>query len=135
MMVQRTNLVLPTGVPRACRLRFRICFAALAAATMAFHVGNAGGEPPPSDSSAAVAARGAGYVPGELLVKLGSSPARLQTANSPHDLVGATVLGSFPAIGWEHVRLPEGMTVGQGIKAYLALPGVLAAEPNYTLEL
>src|SRR5438128_12579793 len=135
MMVQRTNLVLPTGVPRACRLRFRICFAALAAATMAFRVGNAGGQLPPSDTSPVLAARVAGYVPGELLVKPGSGPARLQTANSPHNLVGATVLRSFPAIGWEHVRLPEGMSVGRGIKAYLALPGVLAAEPNYTLEL
>src|SRR5262249_6486360 len=53
---------------------------------------------------------------------------------SPHDVVGAAVLRSFGAIGWEHVRLPNGMTVGKGIKAYLALPGVLAAEPNYVLE-
>src|SRR5205823_5986584 len=76
-----------------------------------------------------------GYVPGELLVKLGSGPSRLQTANSPHNLVGATVLRTFPAVGWQHVRLPEGMSVREGIEAYLALPGVVAAEPNYTLEL
>jgi subtilisin family serine protease len=75
-----------------------------------------------------------GYVEGQLLVKLLDSPAKSQIAISPHDIVGATVLRRFSAIGWEHVRLPEGMGVSEGIRAYLALPGVLAAEPNYTLE-
>jgi subtilisin family serine protease len=79
-------------------------------------------------------ASGGGYAEGELLVKLLDGPAKSQIAISPHAVVGATVVRRFPAIGWEHVRLPSGMSVSQGIKTYLALPGVLAAEPNYTLE-
>jgi len=116
------------------RVRWPICFSALVAVPLAFHTIDAGGQQPPPVSSPHLAVRGAPYVEGELLVKLGAGQTKPQIATSPHTAVGATLLRSFPAIGWEHIRLPEGMTVSQGIKAYLALPGVLAAEPNYTLE-
>src|ERR1043166_3645212 len=88
-------------------LRSRICFDALLVVTLAFHAIDASGQQPSASDSRA--ARGAAYVEGELLVKLAGGEAKPQVATSPHNAVGATVLRRFPAIGWEHVRLPEGM--------------------------
>src|SRR5881296_2137558 len=116
------------------RPRSRICFGALVAISITVHFAEARGQQPPATNFPTPAASGGHYVEGELLVKLFGGRAKSQIATSPHAVVGATVLRSFPAIGWEHVRLPDGMAVSEGIKAYLALPGVLAAEPNYTLE-
>src|SRR5919197_6579665 len=110
------------------------CFGGLVPVTLGFSMIDASGQQPPPVSTPAVTARDTANVAGELLVKLGSRGVKLQVAVSPHTIVGATVLRSFPAIGWEHVRLPEGMAVSQGIKAYLALPGVLTVEPNYIVE-
>src|SRR6266536_3888122 len=113
------------------RLRSRICFGALVAVSIAVHIAEAGGQQQPATNSPTLPARGGDYVEGELLVKFSGGPLKPQIATSPHTVMRATLLRSFPAIGWDHVRLPEGMTVGQGIKGFLALPGVLAAEPNY----
>src|SRR6266705_4086409 len=134
MKSQETNRIAVAAVSFTGR-RWRICCGALVVVTLTFHIINSGGQQPTPLRSVPAAAASAGYAAGELLVKVGRPGASLQMASSPHDTVGATVLRSFPAIGWDHVRLPEGMTVGQGIKAYLALTGVLAAEPNYALEL
>src|SRR6516164_8331036 len=120
-----TNRIPLARASLACGLRSRICLRALVAATLTLHILYAGGQQPRPTSSPAVTAGGRRYVEGELLVKLLDRPAKAQIAPSPHGSIGATVLRRFPAIGWEHVRLPAGMSVSDGIKAYLALPGVL----------
>jgi subtilisin family serine protease len=133
MKSQEPNPGALAGVSPACPLRWRTSFQALVAVMLSLWAISVAGEQLPSTGSSTVPARGH-YVEGELLVKLVGGGVRPQIAVSPHTIVGATVLHTYPAIGWEHVRLPEGMTVGQGIKAYLSWPGVLAVEPNYTLE-
>src|SRR6266404_117494 len=135
MKSQETNRIPLWAVSPHCRLHSLDHLVSLVVVTLTFLILNAGAQQPkPLNSGAIVAAR-AGYAAGELLVKVGRHGASLQMVTSPHDTVGATVLRSFPAIGWEQVRLPAGLTVGQGTRAYLALPGVLAVEPNYALEL
>src|ERR1043166_9471907 len=87
------------------RLCSQIRFGALVAITFAFHTLEAVGQQLPATNSAPLT-RGAKYVGGELLVKLVGGEAKAQIAISTHGIVGATVLHSFSAIGWEHVRLP-----------------------------
>jgi hypothetical protein len=126
MKSQETNRTSLVAVSLARGLRSQISFGAMVAATLAFHVVDAGGQQSPATTLLPRPAGGAHYAEGELLVKLVGGQAKLQIATSTHAVVGAEVLRTFPAIGWEHVRLPEGMSVSEGIKAYLGLPGVLA---------
>lgn len=70
------------------------------------------------------------YVEGELLVKFGSSPLS-ESARSMNAQVGSETLREFPFIGWQHVRLPEEMSVAEGIERYKLIGGVLAVQPNY----
>ena len=74
------------------------------------------------------------YVEGELLVKFqaGASPQRPRMANAQ---VGARMIRDFAPLHWQHVRLPKGMSVSEGLARYRKLPGVLAAQPNYTYKL
>jgi hypothetical protein len=70
------------------------------------------------------------HVPGELLVKFrkGVSQASI---NSIHALMGSTVIKKHKAIGVQHIKLREGMTVEAAQKAYSAYPEVVYVEPNY----
>jgi len=68
------------------------------------------------------------YVSGELLIKfksLNSSP-RENLAQ-----VGLETIGSFSTLGWQHVRLPPAMTVGEGMVRYRRLSGVESVQPNF----
>ncbi|BCM89738.1 thermophilic serine proteinase [Abditibacteriota bacterium] len=79
---------------------------------------------------------------GELLVKFGSTAPNSLTAirSNIHSIrtksltinsrIGATELQSFGSIGWQLVKLPDGMSVEEGIKFYESQPGVADAEPN-----
>jgi subtilisin family serine protease len=69
------------------------------------------------------------YVKGEILVRFKDGPFGLAAAEI-HRQIGSWVIRSFPHIGWQHVRLPTGMTVSEAVLAYLEFPGVRAAEPN-----
>ncbi len=73
------------------------------------------------------------FAEGELLVKL--RPGTGMAAPSPHARMGATVIRSFEAIGWQHVRLPRGMTVSEGLARYRQLPEVACVERNSACEL
>ena len=74
------------------------------------------------------------HVEGELLVKFegGASSSFALAANAQ---IGASVAEDIPFIGWQHVRLPKGMTVGEALEQYRKLPGVVAAQPNYIYHL
>src|SRR5262245_24009314 len=74
------------------------------------------------------------YVEGELLVKFRGGPkgadARAAQRNMRHE-----VKRDFDLIGWQHIRLPKGMTVEEGLTKYRKLPQVLAVAPHGTLFL
>lgn len=74
------------------------------------------------------------YVEGELLVKFRGGPRSDQAAQArqtfQHD-----VLRHFDRVGWQHVRLPAGLSVTRALADYPRHPGVLAAEPNYVFHL
>src|SRR6516225_10701221 len=66
------------------------------------------------------------FVPGEFLCKL-SDEAAAKSSQGSTEQKGARVIHNFSSIGWKHVRLPQGMTVSEGIAFYQKLPGVVAA--------
>ena len=68
------------------------------------------------------------YSAGELLVKFNAD-----NSNPREKLarVGLETIGSFSALGWQHVRLPPGMTVEEGIARYRNLSGVESVQPNF----
>src|SRR5688500_13802283 len=70
------------------------------------------------------------YAEGELLVKF-KGGARSHAAEVTRERMKHVVKRRFDFIGWQHIRLPEGMSVEQGLARYKAMPEVLAAEPNY----
>jgi len=74
-----------------------------------------------------------GYRDGVLLVKWQDGPESYAAA-AGNAVIGSTVKRNFNAIGWQHVRLPEGMSVRDGMEAYRALGTVLAVEPDGTIE-
>jgi len=77
---------------------------------------------------------GLGYAEGELLVKFGEGP-RSRQAATINSVLGCSAIKSFPRVGWQHVRLPAGMSVSEAVVLYVNSPGVLAAEPNGYLSL
>lgn len=68
------------------------------------------------------------YAAGELLLKFDASD------SNPRETlgrVGLETIGSFLALGWQHVRLPLGMTVEEGIARYRSLSGIESVQPNF----
>jgi subtilisin family serine protease len=66
-------------------------------------------------------------------VKWTDAPASQASAEG-NAQIGSTVIRNFNAIGWQQVKLPEGMTLAEGIQAYKALGTVLAVEPNLAMS-
>ena len=73
------------------------------------------------------------YAAGELLVKWKDGPDSYAAALG-NASIGAAVQRDFSAIGWQWVRLPEGMSVHEGLEAYRKLDTVLAVEPNGAIQ-
>jgi subtilisin family serine protease len=87
-----------------------------------------------SSGAAPVAASSAGepvrWVPGELLVSF--HPAETRGARrEAHATLGAGLVERLASIGVDHVRLPQGVSVAEGLRAYAADPSVATVEPNY----
>src|SRR5205085_8062648 len=55
----------------------------------------------------------------------------MQRARALHAQVGATLVREFAFAPWQQVRLVKGMTVATALARYRALPGGVAAQPNY----
>jgi len=73
------------------------------------------------------------YVEGELLVKYrGSVPEAARALGLGE--IGARKLREFAGIGVEHVKLPAGMAVEEGLSVFRANPDVEYAEPNYIVK-
>ena len=69
----------------------------------------------------------------ELLItfKPGTTESRCQAI---HQAVGARLLSRMLGGRIAHVKLPPGQTLAQGQAAYVQFPEVVAAEPNYPVE-
>ncbi len=89
----------------------------------ASHAGDGTNGGTPSKSSG-------GYVPGEILVKF-KPRVRLSALSGYLDRYGLRFLRSFPIIGVEHLKLPEGFDVPTAIQKMEADPNVEYVEPNY----
>ena len=68
------------------------------------------------------------YAAGELLVKFHGDNSNLREKAAR---VGLETIGSFSTVGWQHVRLPPGMTVVEGIARYRSGSGVEIVQPNF----
>jgi len=73
------------------------------------------------------------YKAGEILVKFRSGAYETRESDT-HRLLGAKMMKRVGPGGIERVKLPEGMSVEEAIKAYEATPGVEYAEPNYLVR-
>ncbi|MCI0542015.1 MAG: S8 family serine peptidase, partial [Verrucomicrobiales bacterium] len=73
------------------------------------------------------------YAERELLVKWKDGPDSYAAAVGNAE-IGSAVKRNFNEIGWQHVQLPEGLSVRDGIEAYQALGTVSAVEPNGIIE-
>jgi subtilisin family serine protease len=74
----------------------------------------------------------------EVLIKIdkgslneASRAASVESVRAAHARVGARVVEEFAPLGWQRVKLPQGLSVEEAIKLYRATPGVAAAQPNY----
>src|SRR5438128_9941050 len=74
------------------------------------------------------------YAEGELLVKWQDGPESYAAAIG-NAAIGSTVKRNFNEIGWQHVKLPQDMSVRDGIKAYRALGTVMAVELNCVMAI
>jgi len=74
------------------------------------------------------------YVPGEILVKF-KPQTRLSALSGHIQQHGLASLQSFSAIGVDHLKLPEEMTVEEALKLLQSDPNVEYAEPNYTYRI
>ena len=70
------------------------------------------------------------YVPGELLIKY-KPEVRSATAAYYQTQYEVTTMKSFNAIGVDHVKLPQTMTVEGALEVFQSGPNVEYAEPNY----
>jgi subtilisin family serine protease len=70
------------------------------------------------------------YVKGELLVKFKNINA-MQKAQDTHAQIGATLIQEFSPIGWQHIHLPDGVSVDEGIKLYKKNSEVEEVQPNF----
>jgi subtilisin family serine protease len=74
---------------------------------------------------------GQAFVPGELLVKFSRGAQRDGSAGSVNAQLGAVVLRQSTRTGWQHLRLPAGVSTSAALSIYASAPGVLAVQPNY----
>ena len=70
------------------------------------------------------------YVHDEVLIKVDGSAPDLRLAES-----GAQIIESFPALGWQRVKIPAGMSVDEAIASYRKFDGVVAVQPNFYYRL
>src|SRR5688500_847819 len=85
-------------------------------------------------SSAQEQPRAESYVPGEVLLKLKDTSAQ-QSVASMHDSLGADVKTDFSEVGWQHIKLPDGLDIFDALHLYRSDPNVASVQPNYVYGL
>lgn len=73
---------------------------------------------------------GGEYIADELLVKFAAGTKR-ENALEAISRLGAERIAEFIEVGWQRIRLPRGVTVGQGIARFTTTPSVVSAQPNF----
>lgn len=68
------------------------------------------------------------FAEGELLVKFQQEASQNGNALGKS---GALKIRDFVLVGWQQVRLPQGMSVTEGLARYRRLPGVVSVQPNF----
>ena len=72
------------------------------------------------------------YVEGELLVRYQGDSATVRAAiEQMTGEIGGETIRNFPTIGWQHIRLPAGISVAEGLERFRDLPGVQFVQPNF----
>ena len=94
------------------------CCAWRVVAALALGVSGAGGEP----------------IAPELLVKWRDGPESYAAAVG-NAMLGSTVAATFLELGWQQVRLADGMSLEDGLRRYRELGSVLGVEPNARVSL
>jgi thermitase len=74
------------------------------------------------------------FVKDELLVKFKDGIAS-RAAVETHQLTGANVVEEFPELGWQRIKLPNGISVSNAETRYKNFAGVETAQPNYYYHL
>jgi Subtilisin-like serine proteases len=74
------------------------------------------------------------YVEGELLVKFRSG-VTVGSIRAKNVEMGAQILENFADLGWQRVKLPEGLNLKKAIAAYEQMPEVEAVQPNFYYHL
>lgn len=74
--------------------------------------------------------KGNNFVPNELLVKFASDTSP-QSRSAANRTIGADVLDRFEFIGWQRVRIPNGMSLKDAIDRYKRIDGIELVQPNY----
>lgn len=74
------------------------------------------------------------FVADELLVKFKDGAASTQSRQA-HSLIGASVVEEFPAIGWQRIKLPKGVSLKAAIGSYENTGEVEAVQPNFYYHL
>ncbi|HSK72710.1 MAG TPA: hypothetical protein VK892_13500, partial [Pyrinomonadaceae bacterium] len=74
------------------------------------------------------------FVEGELLVKYKNGTA----SDAPFALnkkIGAKVIEEFPALKWQRIKLPKGLSVSQAVSRYASSAEIETAQPNFIYHL
>lgn len=84
--------------------------------------------------SVSVFAANKNYVEGEVLVKYKNGTAS-EAARLVNNQFNAEVLQEFPEIGWQLIKLPDGVTVEQALASFSGFSDVETVQPNYIYKL
>jgi len=74
------------------------------------------------------------YVPGEVLIKIDSSPAARRSIDAL-SAKGAEVVERLGDLGWQRMKIPAGVTVDEAMRRYQKLDGVIVVQPNFYYHL
>lgn len=73
------------------------------------------------------------YVAGEILVKI--EPGSADRSSEKIAERGGRVVEYFPAVGWQRVIVPKGVSVTEAVEQFKKVDGVIAAQPNFYYHL
>lgn len=74
------------------------------------------------------------YAEGELLVKF-KSGMNQRSVSAKNGEIGAETIETFADLGWQRVKLPEGLTIKQALAEYENMAEVEAVQPNFYYHL
>lgn len=73
------------------------------------------------------------YVPDEILIKIDSTSNLHLTEKIAQR--GGRLVEDFPALGWQRIKVPAGLSVNEAIESFKKIDGVIEAQPNFYYRL